>query len=76
MSDKRTEAEREVDRLRIERNLRLSVEERLNQGTINPFRPGIDDGPKIRVWHTMAERKAWQETLPKYLGYGQAKDED
>ena len=66
---------REIEQLRVQRNLKLSVEERLNQGTINPHRPGIDDGPKFRVFKTMAEYKAWQETLPQYLGYWKVEEE-
>jgi hypothetical protein len=75
----RTNAAREAESLRIEqerweRNLKLSVEERLNRGTVRPFRPGIDDGPSYRPWDTMADDKAWCATLPEWLGYGRPKD--
>lgn len=67
-----TPEELEIERARIERNLRLTIEERLDQATINPIRPGIDDGTPWRTFATMADYKAWCATLPKHLGYGPA----
>lgn len=65
--------DREIERLRYERNMRLTVEERLDQATINPIRPGIDDqGVPARVFDTMTDYKKWCATLPKWLGYGPA----
>ncbi|MBI5154445.1 hypothetical protein HZA57_04335 [Candidatus Poribacteria bacterium] len=49
---------------------KLSVEERLDQATINPHRPVMDDGPAARIFWTMKEYKTWLNTLPSWMGYG------
>ncbi|MEO8377109.1 MAG: hypothetical protein ABI579_05500 [Candidatus Sumerlaeota bacterium] len=52
----------------LERNLALSPEQRLDQGHVKIFRPGIDGGPAIRVFDTMEDYRAYCETLPRWLG--------
>lgn len=59
-------------RRQCERNLRRSVEERMRYGFCYVYKPVLDDAPWRSFDSTAAYRKWCRETLPKYLGYGEA----
>lgn len=47
-----------------------TVEERLQHGLIHTFKPGLDDGPRMRSWDSTADYREWcDEHLEPWLGY-------
>lgn len=54
----------------FEAALKRPVAERLRRGCIHTFKPGLDEGPGIRMWNTMEEYRHWcEKNLPRWLGY-------
>ena len=49
---------------------RRAFEQHLQLACIRTYKPVIDDGPGVRVFETMADYRAWCNTLPRWLGYG------
>ena len=63
-------AERTARHADFEYSLSRTVEQRLDHAFIHTFRPGIDDGPSMRSWATMAGYRRWcEENLEPWLGY-------
>ena len=47
-----------------------TVVQRLDHAFIHTFRPGLDDGPPMRSWASMAEYRQWcEENLEPWLGF-------
>jgi len=47
-----------------------TLEQRLDHGLIRTFKPGLDDGPPMRSWASLAEYRKWcDEHLEPWLGY-------
>ncbi len=57
-SDAEEKAARYAD---FEQAYSRTVEQRLNHGLIHTFKPGLDDGPAMRSWDSLAEYRQWCE---------------
>ncbi|MFH0774928.1 MAG: hypothetical protein V2A53_05485 [bacterium] len=56
----------------IQDGLSRTVSERINLGFI-PIKPLVADLTPYRIFENMEEYHLWQENLPEYLGYYQAR---
>ena len=58
------------------RQLKRSLQQRLDYGFVSTYKPVLDDTP-TRVFNTMEEYREWCErNLPRYLGYRRSVDKE